>query len=136
LEKKPQILWGVGAILVVLCCAAIVAAVVRPVLPILNDPNLTAAIDASLETPTATPMPVIERKPVTTPAAVFDPTDTIPYAPTPAEVVSPSATPEDTIVTESDPELGQASPLQLSTEQLLVQAILPERDQRVYWLCA
>jgi hypothetical protein len=131
LEKKPQILWGVGAILVVLCCAAIVAAVVRPVLPILNDPNLTAAIDASLETPTATPMPVIERKPVTTPAAVFDPTDTIPYAPTPAEVVSPSATPEDTIVTESDPELGQASPLQLSTEQLLVQAILPERDQRL-----
>ncbi len=126
LQKKSAIIWGAGAIAALLCCAAATTLVGWQFLPMFTGSGLLAA----LETPTFTPVPVIERTPIpTSPAPTLilaEPTD-------PPTIESTSATAEATKEPTSipEPETGQASPLQLTTEQLLTQAILPERDQRL-----
>ncbi len=119
-------MWGAGATAIVLCCAVTLAIAVWQIFPMLNNSALITN-----ETPTATPIPVIERVPIATAPAATRPT---PNTPTPVQTISPvdTDTPTESIVTpETSSDAGQASPLQLSTEQLLTQATLPERDQRL-----
>lgn len=91
-----------------------------------NTASLLALLAGGLEPATATPIPVIERTPVATTASAEERF-------TPA--ANPSATGEPTATAGSTPTVeradGQAAPLSLSTEQLLTQAVLPERDQRL-----
>jgi hypothetical protein len=129
LRKKPAI-WSIAAFLGVICCVAATLITLWQFPPTPVDLLLTEAI----ETATATPIPIIERTPVITlPAS----------PPTSAEIVAatPSKTSQavlDTATSTVAPpsptverEAGQASPLQPSTEEVLTQAILPERDQRL-----
>jgi hypothetical protein len=128
LQKKP-ILWGVTALLILICCGAAIFGAAWQLLPIINNPELLSDMVDGLETTTPTPVPVIERTPVAVvpEAPTAAPTQTTLPDPAP---VSP-ATPVPTSVTPPPGEPGQASPIQLSTEALLTRTILPERDQRL-----
>jgi immune inhibitor A len=105
-------------VFVLLCCAGMIGVGAWQVSRILNDSNLVAALEELASTVTPTPIPRIDRTPVVTP---------IP----PTTQAIPSASAESGSATPEAGEGGQASPLQPSTEQLLTQAILPERDQRL-----
>jgi hypothetical protein len=120
LQKKP-ILWGVTALLALICCGAAIFGAVWQLLPMINNPELLSSVVSGLETATPTPVPVIERTPVAVVSAV--PTQTEVHSPTPASPATP-------VATDTAPP-GQASLLQPSTETLLTQTILPERDQRL-----
>lgn len=99
------------------------------VLPALTNPALVDSMVNSGEAFTPTPIPVIDREPIATSTPALPPaTPTVPATAaveaTAPVIDTPSPTPVDRVI-------GQAAPLQLSTEQLLTQTDLPERDQRL-----
>lgn len=113
----------IGAVVIFLACGLIViGAGAWQVYRVLNDPNLMAEFSESSLTITPTPVPQIDRTPVFTPT---------PAAAQPTLTPLPEDKPTSAAPDEAAGEGGQASPLQLSTEQLLLQTILPERDQRL-----
>lgn len=116
MKKKSAITLG-GGVALLLCCTAAVTIGVWQLFSFFNDSPLLAAT-----TPTATPVPVIERTPVPTSAGA---------SPQPAPATSTPPATEEAQGQTAEREAGQASPLQLSTEELLTQTILPERDQRL-----
>jgi len=134
LPTKSLATWA-GGIILVLCCAAAIALGVWQILPRFSDQAILAAINTSIEIPTATPIPVIDRTPVSTlPRLNAEPTEStsLKLAPT-ATLSATISTPntEPTQGQETDPQSGQSNSLQLSTEESLTQAILPERNLRL-----
>lgn len=126
MKENKVLLWGIGIALAVLCCAAVIGlGAVQMFSPALPD-----LVSGAIETVTPTPIPVIERDPVATLPPPATPTSRPTVAaetPQPTETAARADTPTPTTGREG----GQASPLQLSTEQQLLQAVLPERDQRL-----
>jgi len=118
----------VGVLLILICTVGIVVGV-WAILPALNNPALIGSMVNSGLASTPTPIPVIDREPMATgtPAlSTATPTlqATASVETTAPLVDTPSPTPVERVI-------GQAAPLQLSTEQLLTQTDLPERDQRL-----
>ncbi|MCB0168413.1 MAG: immune inhibitor A [Anaerolineae bacterium] len=100
------------------------------ILPALNNPAVIGSMANNGQPVTPTPVPVIDREPIATstptmPTATPTSSATAPVDPTaPTSIDTPSPTPVERVI-------GQAAPLQPSTEQLLTQTDLPERDQRL-----
>ncbi len=108
------------AALLLLCVGLAVAIAARQLLPLFNQAHPVSEINKPAPTVTSRPIPRIEpTRPTSTPAITATPAETAT-----AELES---RPEP----REGGEAGQASPLQLSTEQLLLQANIPERDQRL-----
>jgi hypothetical protein len=119
LSKKQLIIFALLiGVLTLLCSTAVIAIGLFT----FNTANPAGPISEPLPTVTPTPVPRIERTPVASP-----------ILPTISPSVQPSkSAPEETGETkEKGSEGGQASPLQLSTEQMLLQTTIPERDQRL-----
>lgn len=116
----------------VLCCAAIIGVGGWQLLSAFDTLALNTLNGSGVSTFTPTPVPVIQRTPVVTHTpsnAASAPTAT-PHSD--ATTSSTAALPEATAPAPTpNTDTGQASPLQLSTEQILTQANLPERDQRL-----
>ncbi|MBN1218696.1 MAG: immune inhibitor A [Anaerolineae bacterium] len=112
-------LWIGILVLALVCCATIALVGVWQFVRVAN-PNLITAVGQESETITPTPPPRLELTPAITPTSLS------PALPT----QSPTATVQP-LEEKTGGQASQASPLQLSTEQLLTQAILPERDQRL-----
>jgi hypothetical protein len=133
LEKKRSIspvIW-IGTLVLGLGCSLVVIAYgAWQALQFLGDSIFVAALGAELPTATPTPQPRIERTPVATPIhPTSPPIEARPETPEPAPTTTATNNAEEP--DQEQGEGGQASPLQLSTEQLLLQTILPERDQRL-----
>lgn len=127
MNNNKTVIWGIGLALTALCCLAVVGFGIIQSLTLFNDSTFASLL--TNPTNTLTPIPVIVRTPVVIPS----PPATQP--PPPTATATPISPPE-TESQESNPtptpeeEASQADPTQLSTEQQLLQAILPERDQR------
>lgn len=124
--NKSGIWLGLLAVIVV-CSLVITAVGVWQVIRLAGDSGLSAAFGESGPTVTPTSTPYIDRTPVST---------SIPVTVQPTLAVAPESEPTAQATSAVDPtqeagEGGQASPLQLSMEQLLLQTTLPERDQRL-----
>jgi hypothetical protein len=109
-------------LLVGVCCVALAAIAVVQFPALLDNPASVSVTD-----PSPTPLPVIEREPVasaTAPPATDAPSTSQGPADEPPDVTQPDPT--------RAPAAGgqEASPLPLTTEQILLQAALPQRDQR------
>lgn len=104
-----------------LCGAAIIAVLLLQ--PRFIPDDVSTIIDPR-PTATATPAVQLERTPL---GSQPDPTPT--SSPAVIQEITPTGLPATTEPAPS--EGGQASPLQRSTEQLLEQTIIPERDQRL-----
>ncbi len=103
--------------LILFCSAGTIGIGIWQLPRLLDSADFASAMEPR-PTPTPTPLPRIERTPVATP-----------YEPTAPPTAIPSTGLAPTQEAGSEP--GQASPLQLSTEQLLLQTTIPERDQRL-----
>ncbi len=125
MSKKALIVGSVGLVLALFCCAAAIFIGAQQVAGRLNDPAFLSLLEDGSVTATFTPIPLIERTPVAlpdTPTPPASPTSLVP--PSLATTSPPKPTPESG-------QVGQASPLQPSTEQILLEATIPERDQRL-----
>ncbi len=123
MSKKTLVVGGVGLAFALLCCVIAVFIAVRQSAHLLSDPALLTFLGDDLVTATSTPVPIIERTPIvplSTPTAL--PTDP------PAQAVEVTSTAKSAL---ESSQAGQASPLQSSTEQALLEATIPERDQRL-----
>ncbi|MBN1991901.1 MAG: immune inhibitor A [Anaerolineae bacterium] len=112
--SKKVLLWFGISMFVLLCCAVVMGTGAWQAIRLAKNPEPIAA------PVTASPTPVARLAP--TPVNI--PSPTISPSPVAAEQMEPTAEKE------SGSDI-QASPLQPSTEQLLTQAVLPERDQRL-----
>lgn len=122
-KKRLIVLIAAVSLLVLLCGTTVVIGLgIGRMLPAPTN-SVDGSIDQPPPTATTTPTPGIERTPIPSPA-------------TPTSLPTKTATKESgsqqsTSQAEPDSHEGQASPLQLSTEQLLLQTNIPERDQRL-----
>ncbi|HXV98232.1 MAG TPA: hypothetical protein VEC93_07405, partial [Anaerolineae bacterium] len=125
MSKKTVIIGGIGLAVVLLCCTIAIFWGAPQVAKILSDSAPVASATESLPAPTATTLSVIEPTPTAAPAT-----------PTASPTASPSPQTEPTAEAGKP---GQASPLQPGsdlderspTEQLLLETVLPGRDQRL-----
>jgi hypothetical protein len=123
---KKSIFIGSGIVLLA-CCALMAGVGLWQAFNFLSNPALTTALANGLDIPTSTPIPVINRTPVAT-SSLNTGKPTREPSPAPTGDAAPA---EETVEAgASPPKTGQASP-QLSTEQILTRAVLPERDQRL-----
>ncbi|MEW5960472.1 MAG: hypothetical protein AB1801_22325, partial [Chloroflexota bacterium] len=119
-KKQLIIVIATAGVLALLCGATVAIGLgLQRILPTLSN-SIASAIVEPPATVTPTPIPHIERTPL----------PTSPPPKTPSEPSGPPIEPSRTGV-ETGKEGVQASPLEPSTEQLLLQAIIPERDQRL-----
>lgn len=128
MQKKTIILGSIVILMFIVCTAGIIV-VGWQIMTRLNDPSFFATLAESLQTSTSTPVPIIERTPVATIASESISSITEPAITT--ELTSTTVASSTSPTPTAEGSGGQAAPLQLSTEQLLTQAILPERDQRL-----
>ena len=118
-KKQFIIVIAIAGVLVLLCGVTVAVGLgIRRILPALTN-SAVSAIDQPPATATATPIPHIERTPL--PISL----------PTEAPTTRPSTAESSATETETGSEGVHASPLEPSTEQLLLQTIIPERDQRL-----
>jgi len=123
LPKKSQfVVILLGTALILLCIAAIIVIGVWQLFPIASAGESVSSVTEPALLATSTPTPQLEPTPTTT--NVSDRS-----VPTVLPTNTPISEPESTELDGS--EAGQASPLQLTTEQLLLQTNIPERDQRL-----
>ncbi|HET8671157.1 MAG TPA: hypothetical protein VFM05_11175, partial [Candidatus Saccharimonadales bacterium] len=117
MSKKTVLIGGVSLAVALLCCVAAILLGAPQVANLLNASAPIASATESLPAATATSLPIIDHPPMAAPnTAIALPTASLPPA---------------TEATTEGSKTGQASPLQLSTEQLLLETVLPGRDQRL-----
>lgn len=132
MQSKSILRWGVAATSAIVIAGVItLAVVIWQFLPVIPDPMAFKAMTGGAEATTFTPVPIIERIPLPTAPArgASNLSPTLPLTPTLA--IDPLTSTLSTEPLKVGQEAVHASPLQLSTEQILTQAILPERDQRL-----
>lgn len=120
MSRKTLIIIASGLALLLVCCLASAGVVWWQLSAIFEEARM-----ADVWSGTATPIPVIEREPVVTPAP---PATTVP-ATTPPASADTGGQP-DAVASPAPPKLAEPLPESLSTEQRLAQTILPFRDQR------
>ena len=117
MSKKTVLIGGVSLAVALLCCVAAILLGAPRVANILNASAPIATATESLPAATTTSLPIIEHTPVA--------------APNTPTALPTASLPPTTEPTAEGSKTGQASPLQLSTEQLLLETVLPGRDQRL-----
>ncbi len=128
-KSITPVLW-IGLALILVCgLVAIIVIGTWQVSQIFNKPEPLSSINQPQPTVTPTLKPRIIRTPVSSPIPPTPPPTTEPAPEEETEPVKEKSGEEP--AKEESGEGREASPLQLSTEQLLLQTILPERDQRL-----
>ncbi len=128
---QKQLFGWIAVGIIIVCC--MLGGIVWQIIPVFS-----SIANYQNQSPTPTPIPVIERTPVViAPTATSSQVQAEPEQPgsevtSAATVTTESLSLQTSTPTETDTETpAPTPPVQLSTEQTLRQAVLPERDQRL-----